>query len=45
METAMLGEMYDSDNFDDEMEDEEYRQDVAELEIIRKRVKKNKSSN
>ena len=36
----MLVEMYDFDYFDDEMEDEEYRQAVAELEIIRKRVEK-----
>jgi hypothetical protein len=40
METAMLDEMYDSDYYDDEMEDEEYRQAVAELEIIRKRFDK-----
>ena len=40
METPMLEEMYDSDYYDDEMEDEEYKQAVAELEIIRKRVEK-----
>ena len=43
METPMLEEMYDSDYYDDEMEDEEYRQAIAELEIIRKRVEKFRS--